>query len=558
MESANHIKITQGDFLKNAGIIGMYYLLKNAGASFEKDYGYEEQTFWVDREFAINADWTDMYFKAFVKYLGPTTIYPEVIHKIETTIEKLKTNSWTGTKEENDDLKYINDKLLSNSYQSGFENIKEKICHPEVYEKLKQDKLKEKMPKEELLYRLEELKEFLQQELCNETFHMKSIIYNYINRFWDGKCFLLRANAKKDMRVVFENDFSDPFKMFLKNDNKKRKDMCIDCGQLIDGEEKVSIAFMKDVADDLSRKKSAFWNCKVDAYLCPICAFVYALSPLGFQLLGEHFLFVNNNCSVEYLLNFNAKDSGRKLQAEKKEEETKSTWLSRIMHLVLQDKLKELANIQVIIRSIKQDEADSINIINREVLDMLEYKKIRHQLENLAEQSFVKDGNDFINVYEKAVSNILEYRNQYALLNHLLKLSIDNKGIVYKATPLFEIQVGMNEVRNGIKEKGGKQSVSVFRMKEEGKKLKKELLQKKGLEVTNDENLRGSIYQLLNALSVGNKERFMEIAVRLYASCKLPIPDEFIWMLQNQEQFLDNGYAFLFGLKGDLSEKEDK
>ena len=33
---------------------------------------------------------------------------------------------------------------------------------------------------------------------------MKSVVYNYINRFWDGKSFLLRSNAKKDMREQFE------------------------------------------------------------------------------------------------------------------------------------------------------------------------------------------------------------------------------------------------------------------------------------------------------------------------------------------------------------------
>ena len=35
---------------------------------------------------------------------------------------------------------------------------------------------------------------------------MKSIIYNYINRFWNSKSFLLRANAAKDMREMFEKD----------------------------------------------------------------------------------------------------------------------------------------------------------------------------------------------------------------------------------------------------------------------------------------------------------------------------------------------------------------
>lgn len=36
---------------------------------------------------------------------------------------------------------FINDKLLSNSYQSGYDNIKDKIEQPEIYLKLKARKV---------------------------------------------------------------------------------------------------------------------------------------------------------------------------------------------------------------------------------------------------------------------------------------------------------------------------------------------------------------------------------------------------------------------------------
>lgn len=44
-------------------------------------------------------------------------------------------------KREKDDLKFVNDKLLSNSYQAGYDNIKDKIEQPEIYLKLKAEKL---------------------------------------------------------------------------------------------------------------------------------------------------------------------------------------------------------------------------------------------------------------------------------------------------------------------------------------------------------------------------------------------------------------------------------
>lgn len=87
---------------------------------------------------------------------------------------------------------------------------------------------------------------------------MKSVVYNYINRFWDGKSFLLRSNAKKDMREQFEKDFSEPFRKYFMTDHTKAKDLCIDCGEPVTTKEKVSIAFMKEVGDDFTRKRSAF------------------------------------------------------------------------------------------------------------------------------------------------------------------------------------------------------------------------------------------------------------------------------------------------------------
>ena len=278
----DRVIITLGDFLKNAGIVGMKYLLDISEAEEDSDYGItpDEQGIWLDRDFALQADWTDLYFNACVKYFGKNTVYQGVLDRIERCLTKIREDKWNPGREEKDDLKFITEKLLSNSYQNGFNIIKEKVENPEVYLELKKNKLSDKFESDVLRKRLEELQQFLTQPLCRETFIMKSIIYNYINRFWDGKCFLLRANAKKDMRAVFEKDFSEPFHKYLEGEHKKAKDTCIDCGNGITGKEKISIAFMKEMADDLTRKRSAFWNCQVDAFLCPVCAFVYALSPL--------------------------------------------------------------------------------------------------------------------------------------------------------------------------------------------------------------------------------------------------------------------------------------
>ena len=101
------------------------------------------------------------------------------------------------------------------------------------------------------------------------------------------------------IRDRFEKDFSKPLKEYFLKLHEKSKEYCIECNTLMDSKEKVSIAFMKDMADDLSRKRSAFWNCKVDAYICPLCAYLYALVPLGFRLIGNKFVFQNIDYSME-------------------------------------------------------------------------------------------------------------------------------------------------------------------------------------------------------------------------------------------------------------------
>lgn len=553
----DRIVISIGDFLKNAGIVGMEYMLKTAGARNDIDYGFmeDEHGIWLDREFAQNVDWTDMYFQAFIKRYGPLTAYRGVLEKINKILEKSENDDWNKS-ECKEDLKFINEKLLSNSYKSGFANIKNKIDNPDVYERLKDSKLKDSMEKEELCERLVQLKGFLEQPLCEETFSMKSIIYNYINRFWDGKSFLLRANAAKDMKEVFEADFSAPLKDYVSAEHKKAKDMCIDCNNLIDSKERVSIAFMKDQADDLNRKRSAFWNCRPDAWLCPVCAFVYALAPLGFTLIGRTFLFVNLNQDIEGLIRINSSHGTVVSQSEKEEDEKYSSWIARTIDLLLHEKGREISNVQVITRGIDEDKRYIFDIIARAVLILLNDDNIKKDLDALGRSPYLKDGKDYWNVHETVMLNILRYNSQYAVINKMLKMAIDNSSILPKAGITYDIQLRTNLLQKGKPVKTGGELMNRYALRDEGYKLRNVLLGAKG--TSDDACIRGTVYQLLNALSVGNVEHFMEIIMRIYCSTKLQVPNAFIEFLKDKDTFMEYGYAFLLGLQGSHYEKKEE
>lgn len=557
------VLITMGDFLKNAGIVGLKYLLDEAciesGIAENVDYGITEdsQAIWIKREFAVEADWTDMYFKAFVKCFGSDTVYSAALDKIDMILEKLSQDD-CKQKDFKDDLKFINDKLLSNSYKSGFENIKDRVDNPGVYELLKTSKLKETMDKEELRSRLTELKVFLNQPLCKETFSMKSIIYNYINRFWAGKCFLLRANKAKDMRTVFENDFSEPLRKYVAADHSKAKDMCIECNALMDSKEKVSIAFMNEQADDLVRKRSAFWNCKVDAYLCPVCAFVYALVPLGFQFMGNKFLFINTNININELLLSNKKNGKTAEESAQKDGERYSSWIARTLDVLLKEKSKELGNIQVITRGRDESDRYTFDVISKDALSILNDESVQKELNKLSEHPSIKTGKDnWWNVHEEVLLNILRYRSQYGIINKILKLSIDNNSMIYMADNIYNIQVYVNMIQSGmISKKTGGGKMELNYIKKDGYKLRKELLAAKG--TTDDACIRGIVYKLVNALAVCDVARFMDIIMRVYCSTKLCVPNAFINLLDDKDSFQQYGYAFLIGLQGGYYEKKEE
>ena len=558
--------ITLGDFLKNAGIVGFRYMLESAEAKENVDFGITEdgQGLWLDMNFALIADWTDMYFKACVQYFGPSTVYQGVLDRIERCLDKIQTGKWNPGKEEKEDLKFISDKLLSNSYQAGFENIKNGIDMPEVYQTLKKDKLNDKLETEKLEERLIELEKFLQYPKCRETFIMKSVVYTYINRFWSGKCFLLRANAKKDMRELFEKDFSEPFRKYLEADHKKAKDLCIDCGMPIGPKEKNSIAFMNEVGDDFTRKRSAFWDCKADAFLCPGCTFVYALSPLGFRLFANKFVFVNLNNNIRALLESNSKIDKDSANSEKAEGEKYSQWFAKTINILLKEKMKEISNIQVILRGIRAEDRYLLGIVHKSMLDIIKVSSVSKALQLLGKFPYVKIRNEFVNAHETAVINLLQYRNQYQLLNQLLKAAIEDDAFNFYANWIYEIQL-QSEIIYFIEEEKRKEIAMYTSMKRSGSDLRKAIMVSKG--ESSGDCLRGIEYQLLNALSVRNVDKFMDVVLRLYSSYgsqknekgqQLLVPTGLVQMLGDQEKFTRYGYAFVMGLEGCYEKKEDK
>ena len=545
----DYITILTNDYLKNSGIVGMMTLLKSDDAAIEgQEYFVEGNKLIIKKDYLLNADLTQLYFNCMIeRFEKDTTIY-RINQKIKNMLNnKDKISDPSFEKVVKEDIVFISEKLASASFKTGIDTIKGKVEDIQIYYDVINKSFKNQPIDNELLNQLKQLQMFLSSPLVNETLCFKNIIYKYINKFWN-RSFLLRNNAKKDMKECFENDFVAPLKEYLKLDKSKMKDQCVDCGNPINNKTGVSISFMNDFADDLVRKRSALYNFNVDMNLCPICTFLYALTPLGFIKYHNDFLFFNDNSSIQKLCDSNS-DGGKNNEDEVKENSKLEGKYYKIYQYIenailysTKDNINR--NIQVITRK-TLDNGEiryEFDILDGYLIKTLNHKRIKKNLEYFATVNVIKMKDEYLSLFKEVLIRFLSKRNFYDLIDLLIKRNLENSNdyylIVY-ARKVLEIQYLTN---------GGKNMNYVYFATRDGNDLRNRLSQlKKGDNI--DESFRGTVYQLTNALRVNNKKRFLDIIIRLYTTLGAPIPQTVSSIISN-ENGEEIAYAFLLGLKG--------
>ncbi|MBR0225926.1 MAG: type I-B CRISPR-associated protein Cas8b1/Cst1 [Thermoguttaceae bacterium] len=635
--STRTLKLTTGDFLKNAGIVGFLKLW-----SFIKRKRTEK--FEIGDEIPVSElpdgkELAQYVMNLYIREYREDSKVQKAFDKLKLFAERIDANkSLDGSDGDplsvdfdkiKGDVEDIYGALSAASIKSGYEGIKDQVSHGEVYENFLKHKLKLPKPKDdqtaaavELRKRLSELAKFCAQRDVRQTFLFKSIAYTVINRFWSDKCFLLRTNAKKNMARLIEDDFTTPFYQYLTREQKPVKAgktpkiavNCISCSNpMATTSEATPISFMIDIADDLNRKTSTFWNHNPDAYLCPVCALIYSLAPLGFwrNNTGD-FVFVNSNSSISRLWNNNNNSkktlrnfrvsSGRDLDISEQGSETNSL-LSHVDFALLEiiDEMKKcLSKVQVVVQrerplsKPKDKKYDyCFNIIGQDVQFLIHkvelpeisrrYGTVRINLGQLARRSLKLASGDYFNVFRHCLDNVLGYQNQYNLLNMLILESLKKpkndpnhfQKVGFFLAPVFRIQTLQfyHRFKDQKDQKDQKEQEDSFMADVAklqyfatlaGDKMRYQLLADavgqdnvKNLKEDRKEDIvRGVVYQLTNALKTRDVERFLDVLIRLYASSKEPIPTVFTKTLQDEEAFTLIGYAYVLGLKGAFYKKD--
>ena len=558
--------IEPGSFMKNAGLVGLYKMLQLRGLQ-DKEFSCDE----VDMEKLLELDLTQLYVDTLIEEYGKDT----KIHKAFELLDRLITELDSGGRGENfkNDFKFIADTITTVPMQKAYVSVADKVKNAQIYEDFIAKEIKVKEQDEILCKKLKKLKEFSEQPIVREAFYLRSVMKAVINRFWgqkpgkSGMSIYTNANQIRDTKEVFEEGFIKPFREQYTM-KKKPCGLCIECGAIIFGAksnkmEHRPISMLNDIADDLSRKTSVFWNNIVDAYVCPTCAFLYTIIPLGFRKLGKNYTFINSNESIESLIAANM------TKMENEESNNYHKYLKKSIAQLITDNKKQLLNIQVITR-MGETNKYNFTVIDRETISVFRNETVNDNLNKmLRNPGFKLKSGDWFDVYTECINNIFNYRDQYNLLNYLLNESMRDVWIKIIAYRVFRIQCGQIEVEKGEEMKEIIKAITLKSSKE-GYEIRRRLIEEKSgskaSEITTDkqeEIIRGIVYQFTNALKVNNTERFMDMLIRVYSSYKREIPTVFMDMLRDEEKFNLIGYAFVLGLKGayytknEEDEKED-
>lgn len=541
-----YFKVSLDTFLYNAGIVGFIQVLENAKAERDKDYIINGQDLSISKKFLKKSDLSQLYIDSMIKKFGDKTRIYKTIQYIEHIINSKE------IEEENfkEEMNFIIGSLEADGIKTSYKVLKKYKIPINIEENINEVKniIKDKS------YDINEIKKYLQKILndfkndkIKQNLLMKNIIYNKIKLFWKDKAFLSKNNSDKDLKEVFNNSFEEPLKNMIE-DKKEYKYNCITCDTKI--QRNIDTTFLFEVGVDTNRKKSAFWNCNPDSFICPLCNFIYACSPMGFIEIGNNNLvFVNYNDSIEYLIKMNASEE---FKEDIKYKNEKYLFYNKIIQKILSIKTKELNSFQVITRN---DKHYSSNIIGKDALQVIQTRK--SDLKFISSFSIKTSNDEYINMFEECLDNILNFRNQWLLIFKVLKNDNKNNRVIYSVLfSILQIQITQKNIhkKGGIMKK--KINLSYFAGKS-GDEMRKIIIGvNNDMNLSDEQNkeadnkLRGLVYQLINSVYTNNKDIFFSNITRLYTGMNIVIPTIFTNIFEDDEYFKEIGFAYILGLKG--------
>ena len=526
----NALKVTLDTALFNAGVVGFVNLLE-AGNIEHKIEGDELE---INPQSLINADLAELYLeKAVNKFEKTTTLYtvyedinkllnyevsPEEFKKAVSNITKVLKSASIAT-----GIKILENEGLNTNLATLTESLKEE---------------KDTTKSKEIL---KEINEKLQLPYVKQTLYMKSIMYSKINMIWEGVSFLNRGENVKNIKQAFNDYFVQPLIEMI-NHEKPNKTNCKNCNSGFG--ELQHFSHLKDIGIDSKRKRSPFWDFYCDIVICPLCNFIFACAPLGFNSFNQDLVFINKNRSINDLCKANAKQLLENVTE-------RTSYRYKIINQLIVDEIElkkeqEITNnIQVLIKH-RNSKGYKVDIIDSSLINYIsDNKKDIMSIGNI----FYRVDGSYLNLLEETLDCLFR---KISFLPLIIKcLRAENITFSNGVFQLIKLQIKRKE-DNSM----GYRIVRAKEMWEEGFKIK----QIYEGENQNKNKLTGTIYKLINAVRVNDINTFNFITMKLYSNIGRSIPDKFIEIFNSDESFSEIGSAFIYGLLGGKSDykKESK
>ncbi|MBP2639598.1 MAG: cas8a1 [Firmicutes bacterium] len=532
---SSEVTLQLNDALYNAGILGFMRIAEKQGIPYR----------WKGNRLQFQLDdlqnFTESYLNTVMDTYRDDTVYATILKQYDNLIcipskEEENLEKWWNDKDKKIGFRYIKEKMERVSYKKGFAIIKER---GETYDFLTNIKgIKEEKQYEKKAEKLAILIDKLNQ--YENVFLLKDIAYTKIQPFWTTMAFLNSKESETEFHTSFEKTFVDPAVHF-QMDEKNGKFSCCQCDVPLTKSNGCAMAWVNDVGIDIARKTSYFWEFNVDSFLCPVCNLIYACIPLGFTMKGSEGIFVNDNMSLRALKEINAV-SAVVLSGEK--EDLFFRMMEQFSQITQATTMEqEVENIQVVRRS---NGRYVFNILSKEKLQVLNFCKKDFAV--LARLSLKLQG-VYVNIYRSTMQRILNGENLYSLLYEILHTAIEAGTRTWFVRYLLKIQA----VAFAKGERGMQEEKTVFAAMHCGADLRARMLG----DDKNENKVRGLSYKLLNALKVKDSHEFMDTVLRNYIGLGAKMPNGFVEVLKDENSFLNFGYAFVTGLNGGLTQKDE-
>lgn len=530
-ENNKYFQVSLDTFLYNAGIIGFIQILEEAGAkkgenkeevmNNKKDYYYEGQDLFVSKKFLKSVNLGNIFIKTVCdKFEKETFIYQ--------------------VKDKNTKEKTINEAIKQcknnkGKYSMAFDMI---------------NSLKEKNYKKLFIEDTEKtINKILKDKDILNIVNFYSI-YKHFSVFIGNFAFLdspnisqgLKKGEKIYLQNILNNIFVEPIKN-LANNNEYSVDKCFICKvdmnkesgyKTKSGLKRHNLTFMNNLGVNVNEKSSAYWNFNADIYVCPLCAYIYICSLLGFTQIDNSFVFINENNNIDSLIGMKSA-----LETSVDSENKKCSILNITIEKMLKIKKYEIDSIQVIVKNLDLDRYN-INTIDKNIIKIV--NECGDRLAKLA-LSFKKINNTTINIFDECLNNIINSTEQYNLIFNLIKAE-HNIYDIYRLLKIQIIQKNIFDKETNMKDKIKKAYVAC----EKGDEMKKSI---------DESKINSLVYKLINALHTSNKNLFLDTITRLYNGMNLDIPSIFLQMFTSDNDFKEIGYAYVLGLKGAYYNKKE-